>query len=76
METWLFMQKNIGAKDRIIRFIIANFLFAVAIWQNSWIIGFLALFVLYESLASWCLFYQLFGKNSCSIKKNDKNKFN
>lgn len=76
MEKRLFMQKNIGAKDRIIRFIIAIFLFALAFWQDSWTIGFFALFVLYESLASWCLFYQLLGRNTCPIKKNDKNKFN
>lgn len=76
MEMCLFMQKNIGPKDRIIRFIMAIILFALAFWQGSWIIGFFALFTLYESLASWCVFYQLIGRNSCPIKKNDKNKFN
>ena len=70
------MQKNIGPKDRFFRFIIAIFLFALAIWWESWIIAIFAFFVLYESLASWCLLYQLLGKNSCPIKKNDKNKFN
>jgi hypothetical protein len=66
------MQKNIGPEDRIFRLVIAILLFAFAIWQNSIIATLAGLFVLYEALASWCVLYQLLGKNTCPIKKNDK----
>lgn len=61
------MQKNIGTTDRLIRLAIAILLLLFAIWQESWIIGAISLFTFYEALASWCVFYQLIGKNSCPI---------
>ncbi len=65
------MSKNIGTKDRLIRLSIAIFLFIFAWWQSSWIALLFALFTLYEALASWCVFYQLIGKNSCPINHKD-----
>jgi hypothetical protein len=66
------MQKNIGPEDRIFRLVIAILLFVYAIWQSSLIATLLGFFVLYEALASWCVLYQLLGKNTCPIKKDDK----
>ena len=61
-------KKNLNLSGRIPRFSIAAFLFLLAIWQNSWIILTLSLFVFFEALMSWCVIYQLLGKNACSIK--------
>jgi hypothetical protein len=65
------MSKNIGKADRILRLCLSLLLFLFAWWQSSWLVLGIALFVLYEALAGWCLFYQLIGKNSCP-KPNDK----
>lgn len=59
------MRKNIGMSDRLVRFIIGVFLLGLAYWAKSWIIFILALFSLFEALMSWCILYQLLGKNSC-----------
>jgi Protein of unknown function (DUF2892) len=63
------MKKNIGLPDRILRFVIACALFALAYWYSSAVLLIIALFTLYEALASWCVLYQLLGKNSCPIDK-------
>ncbi len=63
------MQKNIGTTDRILRFLMAIALFAYAFFQESLIALAFGLFVLYEALASWCVLYQILGKNSCDIEK-------
>lgn len=60
------MKKNIGAKDRLLRFFIGLGLLFLAIYLGSWIIFALSLFVFYEAIAGWCLLYQILGKNSCS----------
>lgn len=62
------MKKNIGRLDRLLRGLIALVLFALAYWQSSVIALLLGLFTLYEVLFSWCLMYQILGKNSCDIK--------
>ena len=63
------MKRNIGKKDRLLRFGIALALFAFAWWYASWIALLFALFTLYEAAASWCIIYQIIGKNSCSIDR-------
>jgi hypothetical protein len=60
------MKKNIGPKDRRLRFTIALLLFGAAYWKMSWILFAAGLFVLFEAVFSWCIVYQLLGKNSCS----------
>jgi hypothetical protein len=65
------MKKNIGNKDRLIRLIIAIILFILAWWLESWIILGVAVFTLFEAFASWCIWYQMMGKNSCPIEKNE-----
>lgn len=61
--------KNIGPKDRLIRFLLAIVLLAGAAWSSSWILLGLGLFCLFEAVASWCIMYQLFGWNSCPLSK-------
>jgi hypothetical protein len=67
------LQKNIGASDRIMRFLIALVLSVVALRaQEMWmqiVLSLGVLFVLYEVISSWCLFYQLIGKNTCPVQK-------
>ena len=59
------MRKNIGTSDRIVRFVLAVVLFGLAWWYHSWILGAFGAFTLFEALASWCVLYQILGKNSC-----------
>lgn len=63
------MTKNIGTPDRLFRLAIAILLLIYAWWQSSWIALGFSLFTFYEALASWCILYQILGKNSCPIKK-------
>jgi hypothetical protein len=60
-----FMKKNIGPLDRLIRFGIGMIFLVFAWWQSSWIALAISLFSFYEALASWCLLYQIIGKNTC-----------
>lgn len=60
-------RKNIDTKGRLIRLIIAFMLLGFAIWQKSWIALAFSLFTFIEVAFSWCVFYQLFGWNSCPI---------
>ncbi|MBP9841471.1 MAG: DUF2892 domain-containing protein [Simkaniaceae bacterium] len=62
------LKKNIGNPGRLLRGSIGILLLGYALWQGSWIAGFFGLFTLFEAIASWCLFYQLIGKNSCPRK--------
>lgn len=59
------MKKNIGTPGRLLRLAIAILLFIYAYWQWSWIALLFGLFVLFEAAFSWCVVYQILGKNSC-----------
>jgi hypothetical protein len=61
--------KNIGTPDRVVRLVIAIFLLFYAYYKMSFIILFFSLFVFFESFMSWCIVYQILGKNSCPIEK-------
>jgi hypothetical protein len=65
----LMFSRNIDTKGRILRLVIGVLLLAYAWWQWSWIALALALFTFFESYMSWCVFYQLIGKNSCPVEK-------
>ena len=65
----MLFPKNIGPSGRMIRLVIAIILFGVAAWTMSWVFLLIALFVLFESLMSWCVVNHLLGKNSCLINK-------
>ncbi len=61
------LKKNIGPSGRIFRLAIAMILLMIAVWQKSWIVFLISLFVFFEAWMQWCLIYQLLGKNSCPI---------
>lgn len=62
------MKKNIGKPDRILRLIVGILLLGWAYWQMSWILLVLGIFTLFEALISWCVLFQILGKNSCPRK--------
>ena len=62
------MKKNIGKPDRILRLIVGILLLGWAYWKMSWILLVLGLFTLFEAYMSWCILYQILGKNSCPRK--------
>lgn len=59
------LKKNIDDQGRILRFIIGLSLLIIAIFYHSWIALGLAIFTFFEAYMSWCVIYQLLGKNSC-----------
>ncbi len=63
------MNRNMGTTDRVIRLILAVFLLAYAYSQGSWLAFGGSLFTFYEASASWCVLYQLIGKNTCPLSK-------
>lgn len=65
-----YMKKNIDTSGRWLRLGIGITLLIFAWWEKSWIALALALFTFYEAFASWCLLYQILGKNSCPIDKD------
>src|SRR3989344_4103644 len=62
------MKPNIGTKDRIARLIIGVVLISLALIYKSTFMALAGLFSIYEAVSSWCVFYQLLGKNTCPIK--------
>jgi len=67
------MKKNIGTVDRLLRlgFGIVCLLLAYRVGGGwlSWLLVATGIFCFYEAAASWCVIYQILGKNSCPIKK-------
>ena len=61
------MKKNIGKIDRLLRLVIGVVLIIISIVSRSPVLAIFGIFSIYESLASWCVFYQLLGRNTCSI---------
>jgi hypothetical protein len=72
MKLETHMKKNLGTSGRLLRLSFGLLLLIVAWAMGSWIIFALSLFTFYEAFASWCIIYQLLGKNSCPIEKNKK----
>jgi hypothetical protein len=64
------MKKNLNKKGRLLRLFIAIVLFVLAYYRSSWQLFSAGMFVLFEAAFSWCIFFQLIGKNSCHIKRN------
>lgn len=62
------MKKNIGTPDRLLRLLLAIILLVLAYVKWSWILLIAGAFVLFEATFSWCIMYQLLGKNSCPRK--------
>ena len=61
-------KKNIGMSGRLLRAAIGVALLGYAYFTGSWIAFGFAIFTLFEALASWCVLYQILGKNSCPRK--------
>jgi hypothetical protein len=64
------MKKNIGTFDRVMRAIagivcVLLAVFVVTSLPAKIILGIVALFCFYQALMSWCLLYQIMGKNTC-----------
>ena len=68
------MKPNIGTKDRIVRLIIGVVLISLALIYKSTFMALGGLFSIYEAFSSWCVFYQLLGRNTCPIE-SPKNAF-
>src|SRR3990167_211306 len=68
------MKPNIGRKDRIVRFVIGVVLISLALIYKSTFMALGGLFSIYEAFSSWCVFYQLLGRNTCPIE-NSKSVF-
>lgn len=62
------MKPNIGTKDRIARLIIGVVLISLAVFYKSAFMALGGLFSIYEAVSSWCVFYQILGRNTCPIK--------
>ena len=62
------MKPNIGINDRIARLIIGVVLISLALIYKSTFMALGGLFGIYEAFSSWCVFYQLLGRNTCPIK--------
>lgn len=64
------MKKNIGTFDRVMR-LIAGIVCGLVAWflvtsvVVKVLLGLVALFCFYQALTSWCLLYQIIGKNTC-----------
>jgi hypothetical protein len=65
------MKKNIGAKGRIIRFVLGAVVLTAAYFFDSWILYLVALFIFFEVLTSWCVICQILGHPSCPRKRNE-----
>ena len=68
----MIIKKNIGTADRVLRIGLGIVLLILAFFSEGWGAGVLVvtgLFCLYEGAASWCLLYQLIGKNSCPVDR-------
>lgn len=63
------LKKNIGKPDRLVRLFFAIVFLLAAYWFASWLLLIAAAFVFFEVFMSWCLWYQIIGKNSCPIDK-------
>ena len=67
-----FLTKNIDTKGRILRFSLGLILLCLSYFFSSWILLAAAIFTFLEAVMSWCVLYQLMGKNSCPTSKGKK----
>lgn len=67
------MKKNIGTRDRIMRLVMGVVCIAVALLFVSSMLGktlliLVGVFCVFQAAMSWCLWYQITGKNTCPTK--------
>ena len=74
------MKKNLGTEDRIVRLVMAVivgvFIFLTHSVFFQILLAGISLFILYESLAGWCILYALMGKNTCPLEFVSEKKVN
>jgi len=63
------MTKNIGSPERLIRIIVGLALIAIVFVGPKSVWGWIGVVPLLTGLLGWCPPYQLFGINTCSMKK-------
>lgn len=66
------IKKNMGTMDRALRIGLGIVLLILSFYSTGWMTAILVvagIFCLYEGAASWCVVYQLLGKNTCPIKR-------
>ena len=68
------MNKNIGSRDRYVRLFIGIILLIISYYLKSAFLAIFGLFSILEALISWCLIYQIIGKNTCPVNKKSENK--
>lgn len=61
------MEKNVGSKDKMIRYIGAGFCAVLALTMN-WLFWIPAVILAATAAMSFCGIYKLFGINTCKIK--------
>jgi hypothetical protein len=61
------MKQNIGTGDRLLRLILGISLVAWGVGSRSGFTVIGGLFSIYEAVSSWCVFYQLIGRNTCPL---------
>jgi hypothetical protein len=61
------MKQNLGLADRLLRLVLGVGFLAVGVSTGSGIAVIGGLFSIYEAVASWCVFYQLIGRNTCPL---------
>jgi len=64
------MIKNIGFSDRLSRFVIGVVLLVLSFLFKSTTLALFGLFTLYEAASSWCLLYQILGRNTCPLNSS------
>lgn len=68
----MHLKQNLGKSDRVARLVIGIVLLPVSVITGSGLLFLGALFCFYEALASWCIVYQVLGKNTCPLPSNKR----
>jgi hypothetical protein len=66
------MKRNLSRTDRMWRLLLALTCLSLAIWQSSWLLAAIGTFILVEVGCSWCVIYQMMGKNNCPIDQKKR----
>ncbi len=61
------MSANIGALDRMLRIIVGAALIALALWDSTYVWGYVGIIPLATGVIKFCPIYRLLG--ICSLKK-------
>ena len=65
------MKRNLNRTDKLWRLLLALICLILALWQSSWLLTAIGVFILAEVMLSWCVIYQMIGKNNCPIDRKE-----